>query len=224
MSLKTGSWEPCLTLLITFLPSMFCNLGCLRWQWARIWRKSSWDSFVAGRPFHQNNARLHKKCLPPYRPWNAVALPQTICTGEAAGRARLPAERGHSHCFHSSQAAIWALQPLHNLIEFHSESATQSSCNQSTTGVFAISRFSREANLTLCAMEKNLMATLTATEMRSQRKSFGFTFSCDWWHRLLHLSHILVLDLAWSPRVLHVISTAERLQRLGVRHLGKFPK
>ena len=38
---------------------------------------------------------LHKKCFPPYRPWNAVALPQTICTGPAGCQTL-----GHWHCFH----------------------------------------------------------------------------------------------------------------------------
>ena len=80
----------------------FCFHLQLCWQARRGLGGNLGTLLLPGRRFPENNARVAEwKCQqPPYCLWNALGLPQTICTG-----ARLRGRTGT--LFLLSQAAIW---------------------------------------------------------------------------------------------------------------------
>ena len=126
---------------------------------------------------------LHKKCFPPY------SIPPLECTGVAA---RLPPDRGHWHCFHSSQPAIWACTAFAQLdrVSFRDQNL-QPINNQSICYIWIL-HMATEPNLTLGAMyvekssstksweglSENLMALMTATHIwRATENPFVAHFS-----------------------------------------------
>ena len=156
----------------------------------RIVRKSNKGQFCCRPPISPEqcegctrNASLHT----PYRPWNALGwLPDFHQIGDIG------------IVFTRASLQFEPAQPLHNLIEFHSETRT---CNQSTTRAFAISGFSTEPNLTLSAVCRKIIiykimgraewksngSDDSNPYMKSHRKSICCTFFSDWWHLVVTL-------------------------------------
>ena len=172
---------------------MFCNLGGLQWQWSRIWRKSR-DSFVAGPISPEQCWGLHKKCFPPYRPWNAVALPQTICTGSQVQSAEcLPDFHQNGDIgivftraglqFELSLCTTWS-----SFIQSQWSSARAVATNQQSEYLLYWDSpkspswrvwqifYWRKINI-----DKIMTAAVKSAEMKRHWKSFSSTFSCDWW-------------------------------------------